>query len=72
MPTLLDKAIDEIHKLSEAQQESIAAIILEELLDEQRWQSAFDNSTDQLSKLAQKVRGDIQAGRVKDMGFDVQ
>ena len=55
--------------LSAEDQDAIAALILEELEDEQRWDAAFAASQDQLAKLAEKAREDIRAGRVKQMGF---
>jgi hypothetical protein len=65
MTQLLEKALTEVYKLSPEKQDAIAAIILEELEDEQRWDKAFVESQDQLAQLAQKVRADIKAGCVK-------
>ncbi len=70
MTQLLEKALNEIYKLPLEKQDAIAAIILEELEDEQRWDKAFAESQDQLAQLSQKVRADIKAGRVKNMGID--
>jgi hypothetical protein len=70
MTQLLEQAIGEARKLSESQQDSIAALILEELADERRWDEAFAGSQDQLSRLAAKVRRDIADGRVRDVGID--
>ncbi len=70
MTQLLEKALSEVYKLPPERQDVIAAVILEELEDEQRWDAAFAASQDKLAKLAQKVRADTQAGRVKEMGFD--
>ena len=70
MTQLLEKALTEVYKLPPEKQDVIAAVILEELEDEQRWDDAFAASQDKLSKLAEKVRADIKAGRVKKMGFD--
>lgn len=70
MTHLLEKVLIEVYKLSPEQQDAIAAIILEELEDEQRWDKAFAESQDQLTQLAQKVRADIKAGHVKKMGID--
>ena len=70
MTQLLEKALTEVYKLSPEKQDAIAAIILEELEDEQRWDKAFADSQDQLAQLAQKVRADIKAGRTKKMGID--
>jgi len=70
MTQLLEQAIAEARNLSASQQDAIAAIILEELADERRWDEAFAGSQDQLSRLAAKVRRDVAAGRVRDLGID--
>jgi hypothetical protein len=70
MTQLLEKAIGEARKLPASEQDSIAALILDELADERRWDEAFANSQDQLSKLAAKVRRDIADGRVRNVGID--
>jgi hypothetical protein len=48
----------------------MASLILAEINDERRWESAFANSQDQLQKMAEKARDDILAGRVHDKGID--
>jgi hypothetical protein len=68
--SMLEKAINEVQKLSASEQDAIAAIILDELADEQRWDEAFANSQDQLARMANKVRADIREGRIKKAGFD--
>jgi hypothetical protein len=70
MTQLLQRALNEAQTLPAAEQDAIAAIILEELADERRWDSAFAGSQDQLSRLADKVRRDVAAGRVREMGID--
>ena len=70
MTQLLEQALEEMRKLSSSEQDAIAAIILEELADERRWDEAFARSQPQLTRLAEKVRADIRAGRVKDAGID--
>lgn len=70
MTQLLEQAIGEARKLSESEQDAIAALILEEIADDRRWDAAFANSQDQLSKLAAKVRRNIAEGRVRDIGID--
>jgi len=62
--------MEEVHKLSEEQQDAIASMILEELADDQKWDAAFAQSQDELAKLAAKAREDIKAGRARKMGFD--
>ncbi len=70
MTQLLEKALTEIYKLSPEKQDTIAALILEELDDERRWAAAFAESQDKLTQLVLKVRSDIKAGRIKKMGID--
>ncbi len=70
MTQLLEKALQKVQTLSQADQDAIATMIMDELVDEQRWALAFANSQDKLIELAEKVRADIRAGRVKEMGFD--
>ena len=70
MTQLLEKVLTEVHKLPPEKQDAIAAVILEELEDVQLWEKAFSESQDKLAELAQKVRTDIKAGRIKKMGID--
>jgi len=70
MTQLLEQAIGEARKLPDSQQDAIAALILEELADERRWDEAFAGSQDALSRLAAKVRLDNANGRVHDVGID--
>jgi hypothetical protein len=72
MTTLLEKALAEVAKLTPEAQDAIAALILEELEDEQRWDATFAATQPQLAKLAEKVRGDIRTGRVRKMGFEAR
>jgi hypothetical protein len=67
MTPFLERAIERVQQLPEAEQDAIAAVILDELADEQRWEKSFANSQEQLGKLAAKVRSDIEAGRFKDL-----
>ena len=64
MTQLLKKALIEVNKLPPDKQDTIASIILEELEDERRWDRSFADSQDKLAQLAQKVRTDIEVGRV--------
>ena len=70
MTELLQKALAEVQKLPDAEQDAIAAIILDEITDERRWDEAFARSQDQLGRLADRVREDIRAGRVRNAGID--
>ena len=70
MTQLLEKVLTEVYKLPPEKQDAIAAVILEELEDEQLWDKAFAESQDKLAQLARKVRTDIKANRIKKMGID--
>ena len=72
-----EKVLTEVYKLPPEKQDTIAAVILEELEDERLWDKAFADSTrkhifsqDKLAQLARKVRADIKADRIKKMGID--
>ncbi len=70
MTQLLEEALSQVQQLSPYEQDAIAQIILDELADEQQWDRAFAQSQVPLAKLADKVREDIRAGKVRRMGFD--
>ncbi len=70
MTSLLQQALAEVEKRSAAEQDVIAAIILEELADEERWQQAFANSPEKLAAITEQARADIAAGRVHAIGID--
>jgi len=70
MTQLLEQALTQVKKLPESEQDAIAALILEELADEQHWQESFARSQEKLAHLASKVREDIRTGKVKSGGFD--
>ena len=70
MTDLLEQALTQVQALPDGQQDAIAALILDELADERRWDEAFARSRDQLSRLADRVREDIRNGRVRSTGID--
>ncbi|WP_133111552.1 hypothetical protein [Candidatus Scalindua japonica] len=55
-------------KLPESSQDAIAAIVLEKLKDEKRWEVSFSNSQESLSELAPGVRKEIE--EEKTLPFD--
>ena len=63
MTELLRRAIAEIEKLPDEQQDAISARLLAELKDEQAWSTRFETTTDeQWDRLAAMVRQDIANG----------
>lgn len=69
MATLKDRALEEIAKLPADAQDAVWMQILEDIESERRWEEAFEKSQDKLSKLASKVRANIQAKR-KPLNLD--
>jgi hypothetical protein len=67
---LLQRALAAVQKLSSSEQDAIAAIIIDELEDEKLWDEAFAQSQESLSRLVEKARADVRAGKTKNMGFD--
>lgn len=75
MTELLQQAIAQIQKLPPDQQDAIAARFLEELQDEQKWETRFAATTDdQWDQMAAMVRQEIVAGETipLDEVFPVQ
>lgn len=65
MTQLLEKAISEIKKLSNDEQDAIAAFLLAELASERQWERAFDSSAEQLSSLADEALDEFRAGKTE-------
>jgi hypothetical protein len=70
MNSKLKRALDKAAKLPDSDQERLAAIIEEEMLDEAKWQSAFENSQPQLQRLAEEAREEYRAGRTEPLDPD--
>ena len=70
MTPLLQQAIDAVSRLPVVDQDAIASLILDEIPDDQRWDESFARSEVKLAALADKVRADIAAGRVRSQGID--
>jgi hypothetical protein len=69
MTQILEKAWNKVINLPEAQQDSIAHIIMDAINDDELWDKQFLSTQDKLSILAEKVRNDIKDGKVKNIGF---
>ncbi len=66
MTEMLEKAVSEVQRLSETEQNAIAQLILGELEDERRWDAAFAKSTALLEKLLAEAEMDDKAGLTQD------
>ena len=67
MTKLLAKAMEAVAKLPEAEQDALAAALLEELAAERRWSNLFAQSQDELAKLAEQATAEYNAGRTKPL-----
>lgn len=70
MTELLEYAITRLKTLPADEQDAIAAIILEELEDERRWDEAFARSPDLLAKLASEAMAEYRTGKTQDLDAD--
>jgi hypothetical protein len=70
MTKLLENALEQVRKLPAAEQDAIAALILDELADERLWEEKFAGTQDKLARLAAGARADVAAGRVREAGID--
>jgi len=70
MTRLMEAAFAEASKLTEDQQDSLAAVILQELDSERRWDELFarPESQDLLARLADKALADRRAGLTRKLG----
>ena len=66
MTKLLEKALQKAARLSAAEQDRIARLMLDEIDDEARWQATFASSQSKLARLAAVARADIASGAVRD------
>ena len=67
MTELLEKAIAQLKTLPASEQDAIAAMILEELEDEIRWDTAFAGSQDALAKLGAEAMAEYRAGKTQEL-----
>ena len=67
MSQLNEQALEKARQLPEHDQEAIAAIILQEIESEQRWDELFarPESADLLARMADEALADAKAGRAR-------
>lgn len=70
MTELLARAFGEASKLSEQEQNSLAAWILDELTSEHEWEKAFTTSSDALAKLAGEALLEHHQGNTQSLDLD--
>jgi hypothetical protein len=64
MNALLEKALAEVARLPEAEQEAIATLILDEIAAERGWEERFAKTQDQLGNLVRSARAEVARGDV--------
>lgn len=70
MTKLLDKAFEAVAGLPEDQQDALAALILDEIASEDRWDRASESSRDVLDALADEALAEHRAGQSKPIDLD--
>jgi len=71
MGKLLERAIEEAHKLPEDDQESIGAWLLAEVESERRWDELFSRPpSDALMRMAEEALEDLRTGRTSPLDPD--
>ena len=58
MTKLLERALSEISKLPEKEQDALASVILEEMAAEKKWSTMFKQSQDLLADMAGEAEED--------------
>jgi hypothetical protein len=66
MTKLREKALQQAARLSAAEQDRIARLVLDEIEDEARWAATFAGSQAKLAELAAGAREDIARTDVRD------
>lgn len=69
MTKLLERAFEEAAKFPDADQDAFAALLLEEMESERRWDELFAKSQDVLEKLADEALAEHRAGRTRPLDF---
>jgi hypothetical protein len=70
MSQLLDQAMAEARKLSELEQDAIAALIMAEIEDDRKWEESLARSPGKLAALMNRAAQQVQAGQCRTAGFD--
>jgi hypothetical protein len=70
MTKLLERVVERVKALPESEQDVIAALILEELEDEARWDQAFARSQDSLARLAEDAMLEHREGKTQELDPD--
>jgi hypothetical protein len=67
MTQALTSAVAEATKLPPAEQDALAAILLEEMASEQRWSASFAKSQDVLQSMAEQALEEFKSGKTQPL-----
>lgn len=67
MTELLEQAITKLKTMSDSEQDSIAAMILEELADDLCWDESFSQSSDILAQMTASAMAEHYAGKTQEL-----
>ena len=70
MTEMLERAIAKVKALPEEEQDTIAALVLDEIEDEARWDEAFARSQGALARLAEEALEEDRIGRTQVLDPD--
>ena len=70
MTQLLERAFTEASKLPDAEQDSLASLLLAELESERRWSQAFASTQDQLATLADEALREFEVDETRPLKID--
>jgi len=70
MTKLLEKAFEVASKLPPVEQDAVAALMLDEIASEQRWDKAFAKSQDVLLAMAREALAAYAAGKTTPLNQD--
>ena len=70
MTQLLQQAFTEASKLTEAEQDAFASLLLEELESERKWSQAFAATQDKLAALADEALAEFELGQTQPLDLD--
>jgi hypothetical protein len=68
MTELLARAFAKASELPDDEQDVIAALILKEIESDERWETLFSESQDELAKFAEEALAEHRAGKSRGSG----
>ena len=69
MTKLLERALSEISKLPEKEQDALASVLLQKMAAEKKWSKMFEQSQDILADMAQEAEEEYNAGNTRRFPF---